>query len=89
MSSHDIIRAALQKYYSALKSLNDFAQVGDLYDDIANWDRIRHINGNTNNPIFGIDINEKEESEYPEVHRFTKTFKGEYGIMAGRLCGLQ
>lgn len=39
MSNHDIIGPALQKYYSALKSLDDFARIGDFYDDISNLDK--------------------------------------------------
>ena len=34
---------------------------------------IRHINGNCSNPIFGIDLSEKEKGDYPECIRYTKT----------------
>ena len=34
---------------------------------------IRHINGDCNDPIFGIDLTEEEEREYPEIRCFTKT----------------
>ena len=34
---------------------------------------IRHINGDLLNPIFGIDLKNEEEEEYPECIRFTKT----------------
>lgn len=39
MENHRILSAALQKYYSALKSLNEFGQQGDFFDDISNLDK--------------------------------------------------
>lgn len=36
---------------------------------------IRHINGDYDNPIFGIDLTEEEEKSHPEVRKFTKTFR--------------
>ena len=38
MSNHEILGPALQKYYSALKSLYDFGQHGDFFDDVSNLD---------------------------------------------------
>ena len=40
MSNHEILGPALQKYYSALKSLYDFGQHGDFYYDVSNQDKI-------------------------------------------------
>lgn len=34
---------------------------------------IRHINGDTNNPIFGIDLSEEDETKFYEARCFTKT----------------
>ncbi len=34
---------------------------------------IRHINGDTDNPIFGIDLNEEDEAKFYEARCFTKT----------------
>ena len=39
MSNHEILGPALQKYYSALKSLDDFGQHGDFFDDVSNLDK--------------------------------------------------
>lgn len=39
MSNHEILEPALQKYYSALKSLYDFGQHGDFFDDVSNLDK--------------------------------------------------
>ena len=39
MSNHEILGPALQKYYSALKSLYDFGQHGDFFDDVSNLDK--------------------------------------------------
>ena len=38
MGKHDIIFPALQKYYSALKSLNDFGQSGNFFADVSSLD---------------------------------------------------
>lgn len=44
------------------------------YSDFSNDNiAIRHINGNCRDPIFGIDLNPKEESEYSRALCFTKT----------------
>lgn len=34
---------------------------------------IRHINGDADNPIFGIDLNEEDEAKFYEARCFTKT----------------
>ena len=39
MEAHEILAPALQKYYSALKSLYDFGQQGDFFDDVSNLDK--------------------------------------------------
>ena len=39
MSNHEILGPALQKYFSALKSLYDFGQHGDFFDDVSNLDK--------------------------------------------------
>lgn len=39
MDNHNILFPALQKYYSALKSLYDFGQHGDFFDDVSNLDK--------------------------------------------------
>lgn len=39
MSNHDILGPALQKYYSALKSLYEFGLHGDFFDDVSNLDK--------------------------------------------------
>lgn len=39
MINHDIIAAALQKYYSALKSLDEFGKCGNFFDDVSNLDK--------------------------------------------------
>lgn len=36
---------------------------------------IRHVNGDYDNPIFGIDLAEEEEKSHPGVRKFTKTFR--------------
>lgn len=44
------------------------------YSDFSNtstW--IRHINGGSDAPIFGIDLSKEEEEKFPELRRFTKT----------------
>lgn len=38
MTNHDILSSALQKYYSALKSLDDFGHTGSFFDDVARLD---------------------------------------------------
>lgn len=38
MGNHDILFPALQKYYSALKSLNDFGCCGNFFDDVSRLD---------------------------------------------------
>ena len=38
MQNHKIIYPALQKYYSALKALNEFGVNNDIFDDISNLD---------------------------------------------------
>lgn len=44
------------------------------YSDFSNGQiDIRHINGDCNDPIFGIDITEEEERKHPEIRCFTKT----------------
>lgn len=39
MSNHSIRASALQKYYSALKSLDAFGQEEDFFDDVSNLDK--------------------------------------------------
>ena len=39
MSNHEILGPALQKYYSALKSLYEFGLQGDFFDDVSNLDK--------------------------------------------------
>lgn len=39
MDNHAILVAALQKYYSALKSLDEFGKYGDFFDDVSNLDK--------------------------------------------------
>lgn len=43
------------------------------YSDYDGTVDIRHINGDTLNPIFGIDLTDEERKAYPESIRFTKT----------------
>lgn len=38
MECHNIVFPALQKYYSALKSLDDFGCRGNFFDDVSNLD---------------------------------------------------
>lgn len=38
MDNHSIIFPALQKYYSALKSLDDFGCHGNFFDDVSHLD---------------------------------------------------
>ena len=39
MENHAILEAALQKYYSALKSLDEFGKYGDFFNDVSNLDK--------------------------------------------------
>lgn len=39
MGNHEILEPALQKYYSALKSLYEFGLQGDFFDDVSNLDK--------------------------------------------------
>ena len=39
MGSHEILAPALQKFYSALKSLDEFGRKGDFFDDVSNLDK--------------------------------------------------
>lgn len=39
MDNHAILVAALQKYYSALKSLDEFGKCGDFFNDVSNLDK--------------------------------------------------
>lgn len=39
MGNHEILSPALQKYYSALKSLDEFGRHGDFFDDVSNLDK--------------------------------------------------
>lgn len=39
MDNHAILGAALQKYYSALKSLDEFGECGDFFNDVSNLDK--------------------------------------------------
>ena len=39
MDNHAILAPALQKYYSALKSLDEFGQCGNFFDDVSNLDK--------------------------------------------------
>lgn len=39
MDNHAIVASALQKYYSALKSIDEFGQCGNFFDDISNLDK--------------------------------------------------
>lgn len=39
MNNHNIVFGSLQKYYSALKSLEEFGITGDFFDDISNLDK--------------------------------------------------
>ena len=39
MNNHEILGPALQKYYSALKSLYEFGLQGDFFDDVSNLDK--------------------------------------------------
>ena len=36
---------------------------------------IRHVNGDYDDPIFGIDLTEEEEKAHPGIRKFTKTFR--------------
>lgn len=36
---------------------------------------IHHVNGDFDNPIFGIDLSEEDEQRYPAARIFTKTFR--------------
>lgn len=46
---------------------------GDKAGNFQRVRRVRHINGNCENPIFGIDLTEEEKTKHPECIRFTKT----------------
>lgn len=39
MENHEILLPTLQKYYSALKSLDEFGRYGDFFDDVSNLDK--------------------------------------------------
>lgn len=39
MDNHEILLPALQKFYSALKSLDEFGEKGDFFDDVSNLDK--------------------------------------------------
>ena len=39
MGNHEILSPTLQKYYSALKSLDEFGRYGDFFDDVSNLDK--------------------------------------------------
>jgi hypothetical protein len=39
MGNHAILAPALQKYYSALKSLDEFGRCGNFFDDVSNLDK--------------------------------------------------
>lgn len=39
MNNHEIVFPALQKFYSALKSINEFGKNGDFFDDVSNLDK--------------------------------------------------
>lgn len=39
MDNHEILSPALQKFYSALKSLDEFGKNGDFFDDVSNLDK--------------------------------------------------
>jgi len=39
MENHEIMTSAMQKYYSALKSLDDFGWSGNFFDDVSNLDK--------------------------------------------------
>ena len=60
MKNHDIIAPALQKYYSALKSLDEFGQKGNFFDDISNLDKFF---GEFRNITFVIQKAVKTEEE--------------------------
>lgn len=39
MFNHEIVSVMLQKFYSALKSLEEFGANGDFYDDVSSLDK--------------------------------------------------
>ena len=39
MENHEILAPALQKFYSALKSLDEFGRYGNFFDDVSNLDK--------------------------------------------------
>ena len=39
MENHEILAPALQKFYSALKSLDEFGRYGIFFDDVSNLDK--------------------------------------------------
>ena len=39
MENHEILAPALQKFYSALKSLDEFGRDGNFFDDVSNLDK--------------------------------------------------
>lgn len=39
MDNHEILSSALQKFYSALKSLDEFGKNGNFFDDVSNLDK--------------------------------------------------
>ena len=39
MKNHEILAPALQKFYSALKSLDEFGRYGNFFDDVSNLDK--------------------------------------------------
>lgn len=39
MENHEILLPTLQKYYSALKSIDEFGRYGDFFDDVSNLDK--------------------------------------------------
>ena len=39
MDNHEILSPALQKFYSALTSLDEFGKNGDFFDDVSNLDK--------------------------------------------------
>lgn len=55
------------------------SEVGNLKIDSFNYsmttrsNRVRHINGDYLNPIFGIDATADEMRDYPDIYMFTKT----------------
>ena len=76
-------RLSLLLYDSVMTQAND---EDIIYLDSFNYTQysnsiaksIRHLNGDYNHPIFGIEITEGEIKNFPEIQRFTKTARRLY-----------